>query len=157
MEGLRQYVISVTTAAIGCGILASLLRKGTPQALVKLLCGFFLAFTLLHPIKDLELGELPELFRVDPDLSGELTRQGADYAGNSMAEIIKEKTRAYILAKAEALHLDLEVAVEVGEGEIPVPERVIISGEASDFGRAGMEAFLEKTLGISKENQIWTG
>lgn len=157
MELLRQYVISVTTAAILCGILMALLRKGASQALVKLLCGFFLAFTLLHPMKNLELGELPELLRVEPDLSQDLTRQGSDYAGNTMAEIIKEKTRAYILEKAEELHLELEVSVTVGEGEVPVPECVYISGKASDFARTRMEAFLEKTLGIAKENQIWTG
>ena len=38
MEGLRQYVISVTTAAIVCGMLTAMLKKGAMQSLVKLLC-----------------------------------------------------------------------------------------------------------------------
>ena len=46
MEGLRQYVISVTTAAIVCGMLTAVLKKGTMQSLVKLLCGFFLGTAL---------------------------------------------------------------------------------------------------------------
>lgn len=157
MNGLRQYVISVTAAAILCGILTSLLKKGAPQALVKLLCGFFLVFTVIQPIKKIDLGALPELLSIDQGTSEELAQEGVTYAGNSVAEIIKEKTRSYIIEKASEMHLELDVAIEVGEGDVPIPERVVISGQASDFARSRMEAFLEQTLGIPKENQIWTG
>ena len=88
MEGLRQYVISVTTAAIVCGMLTAVLKKGTMQSLVKLLCGFFLAFTFLNPIGKLELKALPENWALDYQAASDTAQEGERYARNSLAEII---------------------------------------------------------------------
>lgn len=157
MEGLRQYVISVTTAAIVCGMLTAVLKKGTMQSLVKLLCGFFLAFTFLNPIGKLELKALPENWALDYQAASDAAQEGERYARNSLAEIIKEQTEAYILDKAAELGLSLDAEVILSGDEIPIPEGVRITGQASELARWRMESYLEKELGIAKENQTWTG
>lgn len=157
MEWLRQYVISVTTAAIACGMLTAVLKKGSAQSLVKLLCGFFLAFTFLAPIGKLKLEALPENFGFDYQEGSDAAQEGEYYARNSLAEIIKEQTEAYILDKAAELELSLEVEVFLSGDKIPIPESVRIAGHASEQARGRMEYYLETELGIAKEHQTWTG
>ena len=50
MEALRQYVISVVAAAMLCGIVVRLFPNGSGKQVGKLICGLFLAYTVLSPI-----------------------------------------------------------------------------------------------------------
>ena len=80
---------------------------------------------------------------------------GENLARDSMADIIKEETEAYILDKAADLHANLRVEVAVGEDNLPAA--VTISGEASPYARRQIQAMIANDLGISKENQKWIG
>ena len=80
---------------------------------------------------------------------------GENLARDSMADIIKEETEAYILDKAADLHANLRVEVTVGEDNLPAA--VTISGEASPYARRQIQAMIANDLGISKENQKWIG
>ena len=60
-------------------------------------------------------------------------RWAENLARDSMADIIKEETEAYILDKAADLHANLRVEVAVGEDNLPAA--VTISGEASPYAR----------------------
>lgn len=80
---------------------------------------------------------------------------GENLARDSMADIIKEETEAYILDKAADLHANLRVEVAVGEDNLPAA--VTIFGEASPYARRQIQAMIANDLGISKENQKWIG
>ena len=80
---------------------------------------------------------------------------GENLARDSMADIIKEETEAYILDKAADLHANLRVEVAVGEDNLPAA--FTISGEASPYARRQIQAMIANDLGISKENQKWIG
>ena len=80
---------------------------------------------------------------------------GENLARDSMADIIKEETEAYILDKAADLHENLRVEVAVGEDNLPAA--VTISGGASPYARRQIQAMIANDLGISKENQKWIG
>ena len=80
---------------------------------------------------------------------------GENLARDSMADIIKEETEAYILDKAADLHANLRVEVAVGEDNLPAA--VTISGEASPYARRQIQAMIANDLGISKENQKLIG
>lgn len=80
---------------------------------------------------------------------------GENLARDSMADIIKEETEAYILDKAADLHANLRVEVTIGEDNLPAA--VTISGEASPYARRQIQAMIANDLGISKENQKWIG
>ena len=53
--------------------------------------------------------------------------------------------------------MDLQIAVEVEldghNGNIPCG--VVISGSVSPYGQTQLGGYIEDTLGIAKENQIW--
>lgn len=155
MEMLRQYVISVAAAAMICGVVTSLFQTGTAKEVVKLICGLFLAFTVLSPVSKLDFSELTDFRFSYSEDAAEAAALGENLAQESMADIIKAETEAYILDKAEALNAVLTVEVTVSEENLPMA--VKLSGEVSPYARQQLQAIIQTDLGIAKENQQWTG
>jgi hypothetical protein len=73
-----------------------------------------------------------------------------------MAEIIKHRTAAYILQRAQELHVHLDIEVVLSADDIPVPEKVFLSGTVAPFAKKQLQQIIEQDLGIAKECQIWT-
>ena len=155
MEALRQYVISVVAATMLCGIVVRLFPNGSGKQMGKLICGLFLAYTVLSPISRVDFSKLPDFSLRCMDDAEDAAAMGENLARDSMADIIKEETEAYILDKAADLHANLRVAVTIGEDNLPAA--VTISGEASPYARRQIQAMIANDLGISKENQKWIG
>ena len=62
MDGLRQYLISVTAAAIICSICKYFAyEKSASGTVISLIAGLIMAITVISPIVTLERGELPAL------------------------------------------------------------------------------------------------
>ena len=156
MEALRQYVISVVAAAMLCGIVVRLFPNGSGKQMGKLICGLFLAYTVLSPISRVDFSKLPDFSLRCMDDAEDAAAMGENLARDSMADIIKEETEAYILDKADS-DLNAQVRVEVAVGEDNLPAAVTISGEASPYARRQIQAMIANDLGISKENQTWIG
>ena len=158
MAALRQYILSVSAAAILCGLATSLMPKGSLQKILKLICGVFLSLMVLEPIT-----------RLDPDaflshIFGQVSTEGEaaavfgeEMARDSMAEYIKQKTEAYILDKAQALGITAVVEVFVGDGDLPVPVSVRIRSNCPSPMQLELEKTILENLGIAKENLQWIG
>jgi len=157
MEGLRQYIVSVTAAAFLCGILAGIFRNSASKELLRFLCGLFLAVVAIRPIVGLDLSAL-ESYAVPYGAEAEsVAAMGENMAREAMADIIKTRSEAYILDKAASLDLSVQVEIRVSQDADPVPVSARIRGEASPYARAQLEQILTTDLGIAKENQQWTG
>ena len=157
MDGIRQYIFTVIAAALLCGVLSSIFHQGKSKDLLRILCGIFLAFTVLKPITGADLSKLLEeslFFESDAEQTAAL---GENMAHQAMTELIKEKSQAYILDKAAELDASITAEVTVSEEETPKPLSVVISGQVSPYNRKKLESILETDLGIAKENQVWTG
>ena len=100
MEALRQYVISVVAAAMLCGIVVRLFPNGSGKQVGKLICGLFLAYTVLSPISRVDFSNLPDFSLGYMGDAEDAAAMGENLARDSMADIIKEETEAYILDKA---------------------------------------------------------
>lgn len=156
MEGVRQYVLSIVAASLISGIVLGFLQGGTLKQLLKMICGLFLAFMVIGPIQRLDISD----FQIPGDAVTEgslYTEEGEEIAREALVEIIKSETEAYILDKAAALDLQLNVTVRVSDGDPPLPEGVRISGKVSPYARTRLEAAITSELGIPKENVEWTG
>ena len=157
MDGIRQYIFTVIAAALLCGVLSSIFHQGKSKDLLRILCGIFLAFTVLKPITGVDLSDILEeslIFESDAEQTAAL---GENMAYQAMTELIKEKSQAYILDKAAELDASITAEVTVSEEEPPKPLSVVISGQVSPYNRKKLESILETDLGIAKENQVWTG
>lgn len=157
MERLREYVISVTAAAIICGIVTGLSQKDSTQKMLKLVCGLFLAVTVVRPITRIDLTALTDVSLISFSEAEEAAAMGENLSRNALAELIKEETEAYILDKAAERNVSLEAEVTVSGDSPPVPVSVTLSGAVSPYARQQLEQLITEDLGIAKENQRWTG
>ena len=119
MDAIRRYVMTLTAAAMLCALVKAVTagRKGQ-EKILGLVCGIFLLATALGP---LGLIRLPDL----SDPTAQARMEASQAAGQAEAEtkrqmtaIISEEAATYILDKADALGLQLEVQVEL-DGESP--------------------------------------
>ena len=155
---MKEYLISVTAAAVICGCVMSLLgSKGTIGAVGKLLCGIFLAVTVIRPVLEVELTEFEILSDQINQSSYIAVETGTRMVQAAMSDGIKTRMEAYILDKATALGADLEVDVILSEDAIPVPKEIQLRGTVSPYIKKLLAAWLETDLGINGEGQIWIG
>ena len=152
MDAIRSYLLSVTAAALVCGIVSSFAGKGNLSKICKLLCGIFLAAAVLKPVVDIKLGDI-YAFTDTLTVSGDLAvSQGEKFAADEMNRIIKQKTEAYILDKAKTLGAEISVEVTLNDY---VPVGVTVVGEVSPFVRSSLSTSIAQELNISPEEQIW--
>lgn len=154
---MKQYIVSIVSAALVCGILTSFMKDCGVKKVLKLLCGLFLTFTVIKPITGLTIPELPAL---GPIYEGaeEAAQEGESFTRDTLTNIITEESEAYILDKAKEMEvlLTVEVATSSEDG-LPVPESVTLEGDISPEARQKLSQIITEELGIPKENQLWTG
>lgn len=155
MQFIAQYVLRITAAAAICAVLKSLLPgKDTASALLRMISGIFLAFTVIQPIRSVSLQDLPSITESYIASAEAVAGEGQQIAWEAMADIIMEQTRAYILDKAHQLGAELSVRVSLCE-DTGIPESVQLSGVIPPYAKLQLQRFIAKELGISEENQIW--
>lgn len=156
VDQIRQYLISITVAAIICSILPALSeRKGTQASLVRLLCGIFLSITIVSPWLDIDVNGISGyLDGIKFDATGAVA-DGKAEANASRDAIIKTQTEAYILDKASSMQLDITVEVTLNDSDPPLPHTVLINGAASPYAKQTLQRMITADLGIPRENQRW--
>lgn len=156
MDRVRAYFLSVTAAAIICGIIKTLMQqKGLSSEIVKLLCAVFLTLIVMHPVASLPDYTLSAQEWLDYHHAQEISADGRNAAYNAMATIIKQRCEAYILDKAHSMDLEVTVNVTVGGDDIPIPRSVEIYGSVSPYAKTFLQDYIADSIGITKENQIW--
>lgn len=156
MQALGEYILSVGAAAFIVGILGSLMPKGPSKEILKLVCGLFLAFTVISPVSNIQI---PELSHIAESWKAEGTAAavtGEEMAREAARQCITQELTAYILDKAAALGLTLEVQVSIHEDTFH-PTGVTLTGDASPILRRRLSETLREELGLTQEDIIWTG
>ena len=158
MEALQQYILSVSVAAILCGLVLSVAPKGQFQVILRLTCGVFLALLVIEPIMRLDPQQIFSRFAGNWETEGEAAAAfGEEIARDSMSAYIKREAEAYILDKARELGFDVDAEVYVGKEDLPVPEQVTLRGNLPETVRWELERLIRENLGIAKENLKWIG
>lgn len=156
MNGIREYLLTVTAAAIVCSIAKHLAGdKSTAGKITKVVSGIFLTITVISPIKEFQLSKMDGLLDDYRIMAYETAQSGADMANTAMGDIIKEKTEAYILEEAKKMDIDISVEVKLSESEPPIPDQVIITGIVSPYKKNVLSQYISDNLGISREKQKW--
>ncbi len=156
METIREYIISVVSAGAVCSVVDRLMgKKSANSALIHMLCGIFMALTLVSPILEIRLDAYTDYFGEIISQSQSVAAIGQTDAYNELNTIIKANTEAYILDKADSLGLALDVEVTLNEDNPPVPSKVYLEGNIAPYNKKLLCDYITQNLGIPKEDQVW--
>lgn len=155
MDYVSNYVMRLACGALVCGLILAITGTNGPLGrLRQMLCGLFLAFLALSPLRDMDLRSIQY---TDPSISSQarqVAQAGSDQAKEAMASIIKEQCCAYILNKAAESHLSLGVEVELNP-DTGEPEGVVLTGDASPYEKESLSDYITQTLGIERSGIQW--
>lgn len=150
-----RYVLSLIAAAFIAGILQSFVKEGSCARVLRLLCGLFLMVTALKPLKELQIPALEDWTASWNAEAGAAVREGEERYASEYSAVIIKQLEAYILDKAAQLGLSVQVQLTLTADHLP--ERVLLTGQATQQQKQAMESVIESDLGIPKEKQQWNG
>lgn len=152
MEGWKGWVLDILTVAMVCRILLLLLPK---KELTELICGVLLTVVLMHPLTGLRLESFPDIQQFLPESPECLLAAGTETAAAAKSAYITDRYEAYILDKAKAMGADIQPQIQIDEDWLPVS--ACIRGDMDPQIQKQLEQILIRDMGITKENQQWTG
>ena len=119
-----------------------------------MLCGVFMAFIVIYPLKSAKI-QIPDQTFSDFSQSAEqAAEQGISQARDSAAAVISGQTAAYILDKADELGIRIDPEVSV-DPKTCRPDGVILHGTATEQEKEIIGDFLERELLIERSKQKW--
>lgn len=153
MGALREWLLSVTAAAILCALAQGLIPPGPVRRVGRLTAGLVMAAALLAPLASLR-GVEPEQW-LESWQSQEEMQDLEEQRDETMKTIIEEECSAYIVDKAAALGADCQaqvVCAPEGEG-VFLPQQVTVTGDLSPGQREQLSAQIQEDLGVPPERQ----
>lgn len=157
MESIRQYIIGVVAAALLCGIVTSLVHEKTALgASMKFIAGLLMVLAVMQPWTAISLDLLSDWTDVISADGKEFVSEGQEKARDTYRASIKKQLESYIQDEASVLGADITAEVHLTDDDIPVPIRVVLSGDISPSGKQTMTSLITERLGIIREEQIWT-
>lgn len=153
MGALREWLLSVTAAAILCALAQGLIPPGPVRRVGRLTAGLVMAAALLAPLASLR-GVEPQqwLESWQPQQEAEDLEEQRD---ETMKTIIEEECGAYIVDKAAGLGAACEaqvVCAPEGEG-VFLPWQVTVTGDLTPGQREQLTRQIQEELGVPPERQ----
>ena len=153
MEGVREWMFCVVTVSMLSAAAQTLVPEGTLRRTASFIGGLILMLVILRPLTGMGAAGLE--LRLDRHRREIAVRQTElELAGEKeLAELIAERTGAYIVEKGDALGIRVRVRVltETGADGIPVPAAAELTGGYSE----ALAVYMEQELGIPAERQVW--
>ena len=155
MEHIRQYLLSLLTAAVICAIALRVGPKsGTNNSILKLLTGIFLSITVISPLARIKLQDIDydlTAFRADAQ---QIVDQAYDDKNSQLRGIITQQLEAYILDKADSFGVTMQAQIALDQ-DGNTPDSITIQADISPYIKSQMQQIIADDLGIPKEDQIW--
>lgn len=154
MSILKDWLLSVTAAALAVALAQAVTPEGTVKKIGALVGGMVLLLVMVKPVLAINPEELA-------DLTADYIPQGAGEISQGeqmMKSLIAQKTSAYIVDKGAALGVacEAEVTVQADESGWPVPWSAEITGPFTPEQHAALSKALEEELGIPPTRQRFT-
>lgn len=159
MELVRQWLLSVTCAALITALADGLMPKGAVKQVGKLVCALVLLCAVLRPVLSVQLPDTGQLLC---GLQGEVERSKAELQQDSeqmLKTLIEQECGAYIVDKAAQLGAVCRAQVEcqADEAGIWMPRRASVCGQLNDAQRKELTAQVRSALGIDPERIVYAG
>ena len=154
---IRQYILSVTSAAIICAVIRELVgQKSGYLKVINLIAGIFLTVTVVAPWSKLEIDEFENYIQGFSADAESVVSIGEAYRQEEMSRLIKSQTEAYILDKADSLGIALQADVIVADSDPIIPYSVTVySGSIAPYKREQLKQYIANELAIPEARQTW--
>ena len=156
MSSVSQYILKVTSTALLISIVTCIIDNKSPiMPYIKLVSGLFLTVTVFSPILGATVGSISEYITMINTDADSIIVQSQQDQHLQKVELIKERTEAYILEKAETLGLEVSVEIDFANADSIIPSEAHIFGAVSPYAKKQLTAVIANDLGIPEEHQIW--
>ncbi len=153
-QWLRNWLLSLTGAALVCAAALRLTPEGRVKPVVRLMCAVCMAAALLFPLRDAAVGGYALNLARYRTAAETLTGAGETLRQELDRSIIEERMEAYILDKARSLGVPLSgarVALRWSTEGVWLPDSAELTGAYSGT----LSDLLAAELGIPPEKQRW--
>lgn len=155
MGALREYVLSLVAASMICSIVLQLLPDSGRKELLRTISGAALAIVILQPLSQIRSEELMNSLYFDMPAADPYLSRGEKTAAEMKRQYITKACEAYILEEAKKMGAVINTRITLDSACQPV--YVEIQGLDDPEIRKKLEYLLTEDMGITKENQLWTG
>ena len=155
MDAWKEYILDILMVSICVSIFLQFLPDSGRKDLLHLLSGILLTVVILQPLSEIRLEDFVNIQKYLPESSDYLLEQGIEAADEAKRQYITDRCEAYILDKAKALGAEILPVIRVDETFLPVYAE--IQGNLEPQVQKTLEQMLVLDMGITKENQRWTG
>lgn len=155
MKEIGEFAFRVICCAFIGSILNCIIQDTKLREIIKFISALLLTLTILEPITSLDYSEILDLEVSYVDDAVYYQNTGITQTKKILNQRIQDEIEAYILTEAHQIGADLTVEITIGEDSLP--QKVFLHGKITPSAKLHLEHFLESTLAIAKENQIWTG
>ena len=153
---MKGYILSIVITAMICAAANILLPpRSSAGQIIKLLSGVMLLLTVISPLTSISFQNISDYLQGISTDTDSFVAEGQIVAQEEINKIIKGKTEAYILDKANQMGLQIAVEVALDEDNYSIPSFVKVTGALSPYSKEILSGYIENTLGIAKEKQVW--
>ena len=153
---IDNYILRLVFAGIICGIITSIVAgKSGGSTVIRVICGFFLTVTAVSSLLNLKVTDIEDYFENIHLDAQTYVEAGTALADSETALFIKDQMETYILDKASAMGVQIQVEIEMSEDPKNLPDSVAITGSVSPYNRKLLKNMINGDLGIPEEKQIW--
>ena len=152
MTILRSWLLGVVACALLVSACEQLTDGGTMKKIVRFVGGMLLMLALLRPLLRIVLRDFAVTAGAYREAVAQLEEELGAQRQRELSARIAAQTGAYIEDKAASLGASIRAVVTTEErGGVPLPASVTLYGEEN----AEISAYIERELGIAKEDQLW--
>ena len=152
MTILRSWLLGVVACALLVSACEQLTDGGAMKMIVRVVGGLLLMLALLRPLLRIDLTDLAAYAGAYREAVAQLEEELGAQRQRELSARIAAQTGAYIEDKAASLGASSRAGVTSEErGSVPRPASVTLYGEEY----AEISAYIERELGIAKEDQLW--
>ena len=155
MEGIREYLLSVSYAALICTIIVMLAgEKSSAGKSIKILAGIFLIMVILKPAIQIRISDWKSFESDFWETSQQAVAEGERLALASFSAKATLSTQRLIEQEAERLGCRLDVVVVWEDNS---PKEIQLKGAVSPYAKSAITRWITNNMDLSGEAVIWIG
>ena len=156
MDNIRQYILSVLSAAIFVSIAVRITAKQLAIGkIIKLTCSIFLLITIVSPFINRKVqGYYGYIDSFDVDAQN-IINDTQNRILQETTAIITERAQAYIEDKAAGYGAKITAVVSITDQNSQIPDAITLTGSISPYTKTILQRIISEDLGIQEERQTW--